>query len=97
MSFSTEENASLNVYIHLENEAYMIFDSILMNLHISPYMAQMTSALTEAVDQLIQQTVFSNTASSTSNAPSSALGILSPVAHISSNADTSGSLTAMVV
>jgi len=67
----------------------MIFDSILMNPHISPYTAQTNSALTKAVNQLIQQTVFSSITSLTSNAPLSALGILSPVSHISNNVDTS--------
>ena len=78
MNFSTEADATLNVYIHLENEAYTLFDGILMNPHISPYTARTNSALTKAVDQLIQQTVFSPVTHSLSTVPpSSALGILS--------------------
>jgi len=77
MNSSTENDATLNVYIHLENEAYMLFDGILMNLHISPYTACTNFALTKAVDQLIQQTVFSPVANPASTVPSSALSILS--------------------
>jgi len=97
MNFSTIENATLNVYIHLENEVYMILDSILMNPNISPYMAQTNSALTKAVDQLIQQTVFSSVASSPSNTSSSALGILSSASCLPVNAHPSESLATMNV
>jgi len=78
MNFSTKNDATLNVYIHLENEAYTLFNGILMNPHILPYTACTNSALTKAVDQLIQQTVFSPVANSIPAVPSSALGILSP-------------------
>jgi len=78
MDFSTKNDATLNVYIHLENEAYTLFNGILMNLHILPYTARTNSALTKAVDQLIQQTVFSPVANSIPAVPLSVLGILSP-------------------
>ncbi len=81
MNFSTKADATLNVYIHLENEAYMLFDGILMNPHILPYTACTNSALTKAVDQLIQQTVFSPVTHSTSTVPSSVLSILSSGSH----------------
>jgi len=77
MNFSTENDATLNVYIHLENKAYMLFNGILMNPHILPYTAHTNSVLTKAIDQLIQQTVFSPVVNMTSTVPSSALGILS--------------------
>jgi len=66
MNFSTKNDATLNIYIHLENEAYKIFNGILMNPHILPYTSCTNSALTKAVDQLIQQTVFSPIVNSTS-------------------------------
>jgi len=97
MNFSTKNDATLNIYIHLENEAYTIFDGILMNLHILPYTAHTNSALTKAVDQLIQQTVFSPIVNTTSTVPSSALSILSSGSHNVAPVDPLGQTTCTIV
>jgi len=45
LDLSTEDKASLTVFIHLDNEAYSIFDGMLMNPHLSPYTAHTNLAL----------------------------------------------------
>jgi len=58
LDLSTEDNASLTVFIHLDNEAYSIFDGMLMNPHLLPYIACTNLALQASVDLLIQQAIF---------------------------------------
>jgi len=62
LDLSSEDNASMTVFIHLDNDAYGIFDGMLMNLHLSPYSARTKSALQATVDLLIQQAILGKSA-----------------------------------
>ena len=45
LDLSSEDNASLTMFIHLENDSYSIFDGMLMNPHLSPFTAHTNLAL----------------------------------------------------
>jgi len=45
LDLSSNDKASMTVFIHLENDSYCLLDSILMNPHLSPYTAHTNSAL----------------------------------------------------
>jgi len=61
LNFSSDDAASMTVFLHLENNSYSIFDGMLMNPHVSPYTARTNSALRAIVDLLLQQAAFKQT------------------------------------
>jgi len=75
LDLTSDDKASVTVFIHLENDSYCLLDSILMNPLLSPYTACTNSALRAIVDQLIQQKVSNFVPSPVSTLPSSALHI----------------------
>jgi len=62
LNLSSEDNASMTVFIHLDNDAYGVFDGMLMNLHLSPYSACTNLTLQATVDLLIQQAIIGKSA-----------------------------------
>ncbi len=64
LNLSSDDKASMTVFIHLENDSYCLLNSMLMNPHVSPYTACTNSALQATVDLLIQQAVFQQSSSS---------------------------------
>jgi len=81
LNFSSDDAASMTVFLHLENDSYSIFDGMLMNPHVSPYTARTNSALRAIVDQLLQQAAFKQPSTVSLAAPSSpsAFAILADV------------------
>jgi len=91
LDLSSEDTASLTVFIHLENDSYGIFDGMLMNPHLSPFTAHTNLALQATVDLLIQQAVLGQSPSAGSLVPSAFTSLTtnngnsSPVPVISSS------------
>jgi len=45
LNFSSDDAASITIFLHLKNDSYSIFDGMLMNPHVSPYTACTNLAL----------------------------------------------------
>jgi len=70
LDLSCEDKATTTIFVQLDNDAYGIFDGMLMNLHLSPFSACTNLALQATIDLLIQQAVLGQVSSAGSPVPS---------------------------